>query len=115
MAAYGQIIDVLFGNNKFPLSVDPTVLPDGVSESVHINIDPNAEAGVDALKSAFTDEPPKPFIIGPDTKLEPGETIRDLQNRLGGLEQKLDPVSDKVIEGDGTSNNSNISPSYDCS
>ena len=36
LAAYGQIIDVLFGNNKFPLTVDPTVLPDGVSESVHI-------------------------------------------------------------------------------
>ena len=53
LAAYGQIIDVLFGNNKFPLSVDPTVLPDGVSESVHINIDPAAEAGVDVLKEAL--------------------------------------------------------------
>ena len=102
LAAYGQIIDVLFGNNKFPLSVDPTVLPDGVSESVHINIDPNAEAGIDVLKSTFKDEPPKPFIIGPDTKLEPGETIRDLQNRLGGLKEKLEPMSDKLIEGDGT-------------
>ena len=43
LAAYGQIVDVLFGNNKFPLSVNPSVLPDGVAESVHINIDPNAE------------------------------------------------------------------------
>ena len=34
LAAYGQITDVLFSNNKFPLSVDPTVLPDGVVESV---------------------------------------------------------------------------------
>ena len=46
LAAYGQIIDVLFGNNKFPLSVDPTVLPDGVSESVHINIDPACRSRV---------------------------------------------------------------------
>ena len=53
LAAYGQIIDVLFGNNKFPLSVDPTVLPDGVSESVHINIDPTAEAGIDVLNKYF--------------------------------------------------------------
>ena len=30
LAAYGQIVDVLFGNNKFPLSVNPSVLPDGV-------------------------------------------------------------------------------------
>ena len=42
LAAYGQIVDVLFGNNKFPLSVEPSVLPDGVAESVHINVDPNA-------------------------------------------------------------------------
>ena len=39
LAAYGQIIDVLFGNNNFPLTVNPTKLPDGVAESVHINID----------------------------------------------------------------------------
>ena len=39
LAAYGQITDVLFSNNKFPLSVDPTTLPDGVLEDVHF--DPN--------------------------------------------------------------------------
>ena len=42
LAAYGQIVDVLFGNNKFPLSVNPSVLPDGVAESLHINVDPMA-------------------------------------------------------------------------
>ena len=101
LAAYGQIVDVLFGNNKFPLSVDPTILPDGVSESVHINIDPAAEKGADAIKSAFTDTPPKPYLIGPDTELQPGETIRDLQKRLGGLEETLSPVGEKLIEGQG--------------
>ena len=50
LAAYGQIIDVLFGNNKFPLSVDPTVLPDGVSESVHINLDPALKKGLEQYK-----------------------------------------------------------------
>ncbi len=34
LAAYGQMIDVLFANNKFPLSVDPTELPDGVVADV---------------------------------------------------------------------------------
>jgi len=103
LAAYGQIIDVLFGNNKFPLTVDPTVLPDGVSESVHINIDPAAEAGLEVLKSTFNDPSPEPFIIGPDTKLNPGESLRDLEKRLGPLKEKLAPVSDKLIEGDGES------------
>src|SRR6056300_189052 len=53
LAAYGQIVDVLFGNNKFPLSVDPTVLPDGVAEAVHINVDPNAGPAQGALSEAF--------------------------------------------------------------
>jgi len=35
LAAYSQIAEVLFSNNKFPLSVDPTVLPDGVLADVH--------------------------------------------------------------------------------
>lgn len=102
LAAYGQIIDVLFGNNKFPLSIDPSVLPDGVAESVHINVDPNAEAGVVPLREAFGQEPTKPYLIGPDTKLKPGETRQSLEQRLGGMDNKLGPVSDKLIEGDGT-------------
>src|SRR5210317_609121 len=37
LAAYGQIVDVLFANNKFPLSIDPTELPDGVVKDVHFD------------------------------------------------------------------------------
>ena len=102
LAAYGQIVDVLFGNNKFPLTIDPSILPDGVAESVHINIDPNAEQAGDELNNVTRDAAPKPYLIGPDTVLKPGETMADLKNRLGPLEEKLGPVSDKVIEGDGT-------------
>lgn len=42
LAAYGQIIDVLFSNNKFPLSIDPSVLPEGVVEAVHFDTNPSA-------------------------------------------------------------------------
>lgn len=103
LAAYGQIIDVLFGNNKFPLTVNPSVLPDGVAESVHINIDPNAEAAGATLRDAMTDSAAPTYLFGPDTKLQPGETMRDLQERLGPLKEKLAPVSDRIVEGDGTS------------
>ena len=37
LAAYGQIVDVLFANNRFPLSVDPTELPEGVVKDVSID------------------------------------------------------------------------------
>ena len=67
LAAYGQIVDVLFGNNKFPLSVEPSVLPDGVAESVHINVDPNAGPAQGALAEAFGQEPTKPYLISQGT------------------------------------------------
>ena len=102
LAAYGQIVDVLFGNNKFPLSVNPSVLPDGVADSVHINIDPRVEAGQAAISAAMGSPAPRPYLIDGDTELQPGETLIDLQARLAGMEQKLEPVSEKIIEGDGT-------------
>lgn len=102
LAAYGQIVDVLFGNNKFPLSVNPSVLPDGVAESVHINLDPNAEKATQELTAAFTDAAGTPYLFDPNTKLQPGETLADLRRKLGPIKDKLESVSDKVIEGAGT-------------
>jgi len=102
LAAYGQIVDVLFGNNKFPMSVDPSILPDGVAESVHINIDPNAAAAGEALKSVTQDKPSRPYLLDGTEKLKPGETLADLKQRLGPLSDKLASVSEKVVEGDGT-------------
>jgi hypothetical protein len=43
LAAYGQMVDVLFANNSFPLSVEPTILPEGVVDSVHF--DPSKPPG----------------------------------------------------------------------
>jgi len=102
LAAYGQIVDVLFGNNKFPLAVDPTVLPDGVAEAVHINVDPNADKAGEGGRAVTENVAAPTALLGDDGKLLPGETIIDLQERLAGLKTKLSPVSDKIIEGDGT-------------
>ena len=99
LAAYGQIVDVLFGNNKFPLSVNPSVLPDGVAEAVHINLDPNAEKAGDELAAVTRQEPGKPYLL---EELLPGETLDELQARVAGMQEKLAPVSEKLIEGEGT-------------
>ena len=37
LAAYGQIIEVLLSNNRFPISIDPSTLPDGVIADVHFD------------------------------------------------------------------------------
>jgi hypothetical protein len=106
LAAFGQITDVLFGTTKFPLTIDPTTLPDGVADSVHINIDPNAEKGMDELKTSFEESTNTSYLFGPDTKLKAGETTDDLESRLGPLKDKLSSVSDKVIEGSGNTQSS---------
>ena len=96
LAAYGQIVDVLFGNNKFPINVDPTTLPEGVAESVHFNLDPAATDASEELNQTFA-----PFSTE-ESKLQPGETMQQLSERLGGMANKLAPVMDKLIEGPGT-------------
>ena len=37
LAAYGQLVDVLFSANKFPISVEETKVPEGVAEYAHLN------------------------------------------------------------------------------
>jgi hypothetical protein len=86
LAAYGQITEVLFGNNTFPLSVNPTTLPDGVEDSVHIETNPQLEEAEGQFGA----------------KLLPGETMQDLRERLGGMRKELSPVGEKLKAGPGT-------------
>ncbi|MEK9770036.1 MAG: hypothetical protein VW683_14070 [Betaproteobacteria bacterium] len=102
LAAYGQIVDVLFGSSRFPLTVNPTTLPEGVAESMHISINPQTEQAMDPLRGAFEEEPKVKFLFDPDEKLKPGETMYDRMKRMGPLQNKLEAVGDKVIEGPGT-------------
>ena len=83
LAAYGQIIEVLFGNNKFPITVDPTTLPEGVEEAVYFESNPE-------LKKASSPSEE-------DTKLLPGETMPEFTERLAGLNKKLDPVGTSTL------------------
>ena len=80
LAAYGQITDVLFSNNKFPLSIDPSVLPDGVLEAVHF--DPAAAPTVAAIP--FGDE--GSASIGKDFSLD------NIESMLGALTEDLKDV-----------------------
>ena len=36
LAAYGQIVDILFANKKFPLTVEHTPIPEGIAEFAHL-------------------------------------------------------------------------------
>ena len=97
LAAYGQIVDVLFGNSNFPLTVNPTRLPDGVAETVSFESDPIGQKVSEESKAAFSKEQPAPLLT-PDTVLKPGDTLETLKSRLGPIEKKLDTVADLLVE-----------------
>ena len=82
LAAYGQIADVLFGGNKFPISIDPTRLPDNVEEVVNFETNPEQVKANESLSS-----------------LLPGETYPEFRERLAGLKESLSPVEEKLKPG----------------
>jgi len=74
LAAYGQIVDILFANKKFPLVVEHTPVPEGIAEFAHmetpldemIQEDPYGFAGDgrEMLPGALGAEPSKNFLGG---------------------------------------------------
>ena len=78
LAAYGQIIDILFANKKFPIVIEPTPVPEGIVEFAHL------KTPADEIVSPFG-------YAGDGMELEPGET----QLNLG----KYQDMADQVAEG----------------
>ena len=37
LAAYGQLVDVIFGANKFPIGISETKVPEGIAEHAHLD------------------------------------------------------------------------------
>ena len=98
LAAYGQITDVLFAKNAFPISIDPTQLPEGIVENV--SFDP---ALPDPLREEQESDTVSPYGFNGDGKEFPaGATAKTLQELLNPeLDKKLEPIKG-VKEGAGT-------------
>jgi hypothetical protein len=96
LAAYGQIVDVLFAAQKFPLSVDPTELPEGVVADV--SFDPMEP---EQLRESGLEEDVSPYgYAGDDREIPAGATAKTLAESLGPLKNKFEGV-DNVREGTG--------------
>ena len=94
LAAYGQIIDVLFAGQRFPLGVEATRIPEGVTESV--NFDPKDPASaMDELSNVYG-------FPGDGQDLPRGATKESLEEmRLGAFEDDLESIKDKLRSGTG--------------
>jgi hypothetical protein len=94
LAAYGQVVDVLFAGNKFPLSVEHTPVPEGVVDAVHFDPKAPPEAPKEDAKAAQM----SPYGFPGDGKaLAPGTTLIDL---LGPLQDELEGIQN-LKEGPG--------------
>ncbi len=109
LAAYGQIVDVLFANNRFPLSVDPTELPEGVVKDV--SFDPKEPEELrDSLRGS-TSLSTSPYGFKGDGKdLPKGATAKTLESMLGPLEDKLRDVENLKAEAGKTTTAVTFSP-----
>jgi hypothetical protein len=95
LAAYGQIIDVLFAGNKFPITVEPTKLPEGVSEAVNFDMQPQPQGGAPVQEGSVYG------FEGDGQEFPAGATANSLREmKLGVLQEKLSEV-DNLKEGQG--------------
>ncbi len=101
LAAYGQLVEVLFGGNKFPLSINPTVLPDGVEDTVSLETNPQFK---EAKKEIGGEEQ--------DTnQLLPGETYPQFRERVGPLKDDLSGVEEDIeLKSTGSPTSVNFHP-----
>jgi hypothetical protein len=106
LAAYGQIVDVLFSANKFPISIEPTKLPEGVEDNVYF--DPKEPT--DTLDETEQDLE-SPYGFANDGKeLPKGATEESLLEKLGPLEDKLRDVENLESGSGVTPSSINFSP-----
>ena len=76
LAAYGQIIDILFANKKFPIVVEATPMPEGIEEFAHM------KTPLDELSDPYGFE-------GDGKELAPGALGVDQPHKLGSYDKEL--------------------------
>mgnify|MGYP003133943279 FL=1 len=96
LAAFGQLVDVIFGTGKFPIGVRETQIPEGVSTYTHINPVPDIETSLP--DQPVQEEKVNPFDVGyeGDGKvLKPGATF----SGEGMFEEEVKNSSIDFVDG----------------
>ena len=92
LAAFGQLVDVVFGGNKFPIGVSETNIPEGIEEHAHFN--PSLETTPPQMseEETTTEELDNPFDVGYEGDgrvLKPGATYGSGKFEVVRPEKKL--------------------------
>ena len=112
LAAYGQIIDVLFGMGKFPLTIQETEVPEGIAKYAHMNPlkeqvgdenmqpTPSVEGNLEYIPGQPMSPTSNLGFPGDGKPLAKGATFDSLnESFLGGLEPELEKA--ELSEGPG--------------
>jgi hypothetical protein len=77
LAAFGQLVDVIFGTGKFPIGVRETIIPEGVSTYTHVSPDPQIETTPPQPEPEQQVDPFDVGYVGDGRVLKPGATFGD--------------------------------------
>lgn len=103
LAAFGQLVDVIFGANKFPIGISETKVPEGASEYAHLDTQ-NPLPGIETTQEdqPYISKPKEgdnPFDVGYEGDgrvLKPGSTYGSQKFDVQELEEAAEP---KLQEG----------------
>jgi len=97
LAAFGQLVDVIFGGNKFPIGVSETKVPEGAPEIAHLDIN-NPVPGIETSRLNQEEQKENPYDVGYEGD---GKTLKaGATYGTGKFEGPLDTqVKDSLIEG----------------
>ena len=105
VAAYGQLIDVLFGTGQFPISVKETRLPEGIAKEAHIELNqapiniegPQTESGIDVSQVESVTNPFDVGFEGDGNVLKPGATLTSGEDFLSSLTDNYTGQDGEVV------------------
>jgi len=101
LAAYGQIVDILFANKKFPITVEATPIPEGITEFAHLETPLDQQVEQDPYGYS-----------GDGRELPPGSVqATDSLDYLGGLSSKYEGAP--IAEGPSRVGEPQISPAQE--
>ena len=89
LAAFGQLVDVIFGANKFPIGISETKMPEGVSSISHVDSEA-LNPGIETSSSQISENPFDVGYEGDGKVLKAGATFGSGKFDTFPVEKKLE-------------------------
>jgi hypothetical protein len=105
LAAFGQLVDVVFGTGQFPIGVKETRIPEGIATYQHVDMTPGLETSQPKAHEEETEEEEivDPFDVGYEgdgRTLKPGVTFSSGETAFeNAVEEGIEEGKLNVVDG----------------